>query len=387
MNLTTGDDTTYGNPTAIAINTTGYPNELFDNERYSDNAVPDHLHYEFPVCPGEYTVNLLFAERFFTAVGSRIFDVMIEGNLVLEDLDQVALYGPDTAGVASFDITVLDDTLNLEFIKNIQNSTIRGIEIIMNAEMEIPSPAVTNPGAQYHTEGEAISYQIVANDGNGGTQALTYAIEGLPLGLAIDENTGLITGTLDANAADHSPYAITLTTTTNGKGNPSTTTAFNWNVTPVLVNSGSLDATVALQGRTDHTGTFSIKFYNPDDTTTVLYNFAADTNNSGALDTFQVEQGTYKITVNYPGYLQRVVTVTISELGQGLDYGELKGGDANSDNKVTISDLSLLIASYNKGEGDANYNTNADFNNDSKVTISDLSILISNYNTGGELIE
>lgn len=48
-------------------------------------------------------------------------------------------------------------------------------------------------------------------------------------------------------------------------------------------------------------------------------------------------------------------------------------GDLNGDNKVTISDLSILLSNFNK-TGDA-----ADLNGDGKTTIADLSILLSNW--------
>lgn len=48
-------------------------------------------------------------------------------------------------------------------------------------------------------------------------------------------------------------------------------------------------------------------------------------------------------------------------------------GDLNGDNKVTISDLSILLSNFNK-TGDT-----ADLNGDGKTTIADLSILLSNW--------
>ena len=51
-----------------------------------------------------------------------------------------------------------------------------------------------------------------------------------------------------------------------------------------------------------------------------------------------------------------------------------KKGDINGDGKVNITDLSMLLANYNK-------NTSVgDFNSDGKVDIRDLSILLSNWN-------
>ncbi|MDF0717410.1 PKD domain-containing protein [Muricauda sp. 334s03] len=52
---------------------------------------------------------------------------------------------------------------------------------------------VTNPGDQYNYEGDAVSLQIEATSPN----VTTYSATGLPPNLNIDENTGIISGTID----------------------------------------------------------------------------------------------------------------------------------------------------------------------------------------------
>ncbi|MGB5820442.1 MAG: PKD domain-containing protein, partial [Saonia sp.] len=56
------------------------------------------------------------------------------------------------------------------------------------------SPNVENPGTQNSDEGDPVSLQIQATDDG----SLTYAASGLPPGLDINDNTGLITGTISA---------------------------------------------------------------------------------------------------------------------------------------------------------------------------------------------
>jgi hypothetical protein len=48
-------------------------------------------------------------------------------------------------------------------------------------------------------------------------------------------------------------------------------------------------------------------------------------------------------------------------------------GDVNSDNKVNITDLSILLTGFGRA------GTSADFNGDGQININDLSILLSNY--------
>ena len=58
-------------------------------------------------------------------------------------------------------------------------------------------PVVTNPGDQTNAEGDNITLSINANDGDASqTQNLTYSASGLPPGLSINPNTGVISGTI-----------------------------------------------------------------------------------------------------------------------------------------------------------------------------------------------
>ncbi|MEO0579186.1 MAG: malectin domain-containing carbohydrate-binding protein, partial [Pseudomonadota bacterium] len=126
---------------AALVNNTAYPDELFFVERFSTVANPDNMQWDFPVTNGAYTVNLLFAELFFGNVNQRVFDVEIEGVLVIDDLDQVAEAGQTVAFVRSFQTTVTDGNLDIDFLKTaVNNPAIKGIEIISS------TPA--NPNAQ-----------------------------------------------------------------------------------------------------------------------------------------------------------------------------------------------------------------------------------------------
>ncbi|SFR48966.1 Galactose oxidase, central domain [Robiginitalea myxolifaciens] len=130
---TAAEDITFGvvQPGAFT-NTTGYPNDIFLVERYNTLAVPDNMQWDFPVANGFYTVNLLFAEVWTGAQAADIreFDVVIEGALVLDNHDQTEVYGWATAAVESFLVEVTDGNLDIDFIMEIQNPAIKGIEIL-----------------------------------------------------------------------------------------------------------------------------------------------------------------------------------------------------------------------------------------------------------------
>jgi uncharacterized repeat protein (TIGR01451 family) len=85
--------------------------------------------------------------------------------------------------------------------------------------------AVTNPGPQFGTEGSSVSLQVLASNPGGGT--LTYGATGLPAGLSINANTGLISGTIGTGAAADSPVGVTVTAT---DGNHSGSQTFRWDI-------------------------------------------------------------------------------------------------------------------------------------------------------------
>ena len=91
------------------------------------------------------------------------------------------------------------------------------------------APEVTNPGEQNSGEGAVIELQINAADLDG--DDLTYSASGLPAGLSINENNGLISGTISYTASTSSPYEVTVTVTDDGTPNLQDQAVFTWNVT------------------------------------------------------------------------------------------------------------------------------------------------------------
>ncbi len=193
-------DITFGVASFTGTNTTGYPNSLFTTERYSNVVNPDNMQWNFTVPNGDYTVNLIFAEVWTGAQtnGIRVFDVEIEGNPLLTDFDQTATYGWNTAGVETFNITVTDGNLDIDFIKGIENPNIKAIEILGGTIANTNSPpVVSNPGIQQSIEGNVIGLQVIATDDDlEECGEITFSATGLPPNLNIDPTTGLISGTI-----------------------------------------------------------------------------------------------------------------------------------------------------------------------------------------------
>lgn len=101
-------------------------------------------------------------------------------------------------------------------------------------------PDVTQPADQDDHEGDAIALQIDADSRDG--DPLDYSATGLPLGLDINQATGLISGNISYDAAPGSPYAVTVTVT-DGVTTP-VEVSFIWSVSeanapPDVTNPGN----------------------------------------------------------------------------------------------------------------------------------------------------
>lgn len=92
-----------------------------------------NVNYQIRVPNGIYDVKLMFSENFFTSTGQRKFDVYIEENKVLTNLDIYQLVGSHTAYEAPFtNILVEDGILEIYFAAKIDNGLLNGIVVTQN---------------------------------------------------------------------------------------------------------------------------------------------------------------------------------------------------------------------------------------------------------------
>jgi len=113
--------------TVPIANTTN--DSLYLYERYSTSG------YNLPVGTGTYTVKLHFAETWpnLIATGQRIFNVSVENSTLL-NLDIYAeTGGRNIALIKTFNVSVLDGTLNIILTPVISNAIINGIEVIQTS--------------------------------------------------------------------------------------------------------------------------------------------------------------------------------------------------------------------------------------------------------------
>ncbi|WP_420461393.1 PKD domain-containing protein [Neolewinella sp.] len=120
---------------------------LYKTERSAD--APFTFAYNVPVEYGNYLVRLHFAEIYHGAngggtggAGKRIFDVSLEGQLVLDNFDINAAVGAQTATVREFVVSVTDGQVNLFFDASaaaggVNQPKVSALEILFDSEIVV----------------------------------------------------------------------------------------------------------------------------------------------------------------------------------------------------------------------------------------------------------
>jgi hypothetical protein len=211
--------------TTNAISTTGItnpaPQSVYQHNRYGN------FTYTIPslTAGASYTVRLDFAETYWTAAGSRTFNVLINGTQVLTSFDIFATAGGQNKAVAeSFTATASSaGAITIQFVTVKDNAQVNGIEVQPVGGGTGNTVTVTSPGAETWTVSTAASLQIHASDSASG-QTLTYSATGLPGGLSINSSSGLISGT--PTTAGTGSATVTAKDTTGASGSAT----FSWTV-------------------------------------------------------------------------------------------------------------------------------------------------------------
>ena len=141
---------------------------IYQSERWDPGTVPE-LQYAVPVPNGDYDVTLHFADIFggTHSVGARVFDVSIEGALVLDDLDIYSEVGGNAALTKTISTTVSDGELTIDFGHVVENPKIAGIEIHSTSGGEPGHLAHAVPGApQTVVDADFSGFEDVTLDGS-----------------------------------------------------------------------------------------------------------------------------------------------------------------------------------------------------------------------------
>jgi hypothetical protein len=160
--------------------------------------------------------------------------------------------------------------------------------------------------------------------------------------------------------------------------------------TPLPAGNGVLQGSVQLQGRGAPpsalwTVPLTVGLFLPGDNLPA-YQFATTTDTSGAFvvpaeSTPGVWQASYDVKVKNPQMLQAAGNgLAFSDAAPAVrDFGLLRAGDANNDNRINSLDYALLSGAYLRSQGQAGFNPAADFNGSGTINSQDYALLSSNY--------
>ena len=209
--------------------------QLFSSERI-DNTMSPNMEYTIPVDNGAYVVNLYLSDQREASnnIGSRIFDILIEEEVVAEGLDLAVTFGNNTPGMLSFPISVNDEVMNIAFEKELENPTVNAIELF-SVDDTFPLLTIQEIPDQNSTLLEEITLTAAAAGGDPDIP-FAYYINGQPSGLTIDQASGTISGAVDASAAKggingDGLYEVVVTVMKTNAA-PSSV-SFNWTVTSI----------------------------------------------------------------------------------------------------------------------------------------------------------
>ncbi|TRX76530.1 Ig-like domain-containing protein [Pseudomonas mangiferae] len=169
--------------------------------------------------PAPSTANSAFTTAEDTAYGGVLLATDVDGDTVtfsvtqrpahgdlMLDADGTFLYRPalNYNGPDSFTYQVVDSDGGIATAV---------VNIVVSAVNDIPTTRVIVP--QSAADGAPFSLDVSGNFYDADGDALTYSASGLPVGLAIDPATGLISGTLSSSASTQGPngagvYSVTL---------------------------------------------------------------------------------------------------------------------------------------------------------------------------------
>ena len=150
--------------------------KLYQNERWGPNSTP--IHYQFAVPNGTFTVNLKFAELYYSGPNQRIFNIALNGQAVLSNFDEYAAAGTNfTATDHVFTLVVTNGQVDIQLLPVVSNPTICAIEIVATALAPPPpfSPIRVAAGSQTsYTDSHANVWS--ADTGFLGTTSSTWGV-------------------------------------------------------------------------------------------------------------------------------------------------------------------------------------------------------------------
>lgn len=186
--------------------------ELYCSYRWFTTPTSSPYRYSIPVTNNfKYIVRLHFSELFYTKIGDRSFDILIEDELRTSDgfdiLQKTKANQPNTAHILTTTTkTVADGSITIELRRRIENPALNGIEIIPVTATPIAAPTIAVPTMPTLTLNEPIRINV---GGDGYTDPVTGMV------WSGDNNGAYLTTTTNSVISLNCPTAIAGTTNDN----------------------------------------------------------------------------------------------------------------------------------------------------------------------------
>ena len=209
------------------------PGAVVDTERWSNSG----FGYDIPVPAGTQVYVRLFLGNNYgptSTVGTRVFDISIDGVLVEDDLDLIVEYGHQLAGMREYLITS-DGTVDIEFSNVVENPLVNAIEVA-TAESSPDSLGATPTAVDFGitlTGGSANETVMLTNLGfEVGDPTITVT------GVTVNgggEFTTDFSGPVDLTAGASDTFDVTFSPTANGDQSGSLSIAHSGVNSPLVV--------------------------------------------------------------------------------------------------------------------------------------------------------
>ena len=249
------------------------------------------------------------------------------GGVVTLNADGTVSYEPtsDYNGPDSFTYTISDGeggtdvaTVNLE-VTPVNDGPTATAELLGGPDVSGGNISSSLSGALSVSseDGSEVSIPTAAVFADPDGDVLTYSAAGLPEGLSIDLETGLITGTIDSSASQLGPYEVTVTATDSDGASVDVTFTFNVTNPAPVIGLVELPATPPVVGETITIDVGAVT-QDPDDD---VLTFSAEDLPPGL--SIDPATGVISGTLTTPQTDPFVFTVTVSDGEGGTDQVEL----------------------------------------------------------------
>jgi glucose/arabinose dehydrogenase/PKD repeat protein len=217
---------------------------LYRKTRWDSSTSPE-LGYSFAVPNGSYSVRLHFAETWSggQGVGLRVFDVFLEGALVIDNFDIFSEVGGYRALIKTFPVSVTDGQLNIGFAHgSADDPTIAAIEIlgVSGGGGDTQAPTVPQNLTAQAASSTQVNLSWTASTDNGGGVVAGYRI--YRNGVAIATTTTTAYSNSGLTAATQYSYRVTAFDNASPANESAQSTAVNVTTqsagTAIRVNTG-----------------------------------------------------------------------------------------------------------------------------------------------------